>query len=250
AVAAVVIVAALGAFTALTLRHGTPSQDQQHAQGPAQVARQLPRLIRRHPALRAYFWANALWEAALSALKAFIILYLTVGLGYGLPTASLIIGGVAAVILVGAAGSGKLADRFGPIRVVTVAVVCYGVGFLVPTFTTSRGAIGAAIPFIAVGGGSVMTMTYALLTPLMPEDAHGALTAIYSISRGVGIVVGPILAGLLIWITRDSVFKPTEGFQATWIVCAAATLASLLFLRRMANASQDRRRLRSQDAPG
>lgn len=250
AVAAVVIVAALGAFTALTLRHGTPSQDQQHAQGPAQVARQLPQLIRRHPALRAYFWANALWEAALSALKAFIILYLTVGLGYGLPTASLIIGGVAAVILVGAAGSGKLADRFGPIRVVTVAVVCYGVGFLVPIFTTSRGAIGAAIPFIAVGGGSVMTMTYALLTPLMPEDAHGALTAIYSISRGVGIVVGPILAGLLIWITRDSVFKPTEGFQATWIVCAAATLVSLLFLRRMANASQDRRRLRSQDAPG
>jgi MFS family permease len=248
AVAALVMIGALGAFVVLIVRRGVPPQDHRHAEGPAQVARRLSRLVAQHPALRAYFFANALWETTLSALKAFILLYLTLGLGYGLRTASLFIGGVALVILLGAAGSGKLGDRFGRIRVVRIALVGYGAGFLVLVLTTSRPLMGAAIPFIALGGGTVMTMAYALLMPLMPKDEHGALTGFYSLSRGVGIVLGPILAGALIWITRHGVFKATNGFQAMWIVCAAATFGSLIFLRRMANASEDRQQLETNDA--
>ena len=248
AVAAVVMIAALCGFVMLVLRRGTPSQDYRQAEGPARVARRIPRLLRRHPALRAYFFANALWETALSALKAFIVLYLTLGLRYSLSTASLIIGAVALVILIGAAVSGKLGDKFGRIRIVTIALIAYGAGFLVPFFTTSRAAIGAAIPFIALGGGSVMTMAYALLMPLMPEDEHGALTGFYSISRGVGIVLGPVLAGALIWVTGNGLFTATRGFQAMWIVCAAASFASLFFLRRMANAVEDRHRLEADAA--
>jgi MFS family permease len=237
------MVGALAGFVFLLLRNGTPRQDQRRAEGPRDVTVRLLRLVRRHPALRAYFVANALWEMTLSALKAFIVLYLTLGLGYGLSTASLMIGGVALVILIGAAGAGKLGDRFGRIRVAAIALIGYGAGYLVPIFTTSRPAIGAAIPFIALGGGAVMTLAYALLMPLMPADRHGALTGFYSISRGVGLVLGPVLAGVLIWVTRTNIFKGTEGFQAMWIVCAAATFASLFFLRRMAHASKDRRSL-------
>jgi MFS family permease len=247
-VSAVVVVAALCGFVVLILRRGTPPQDYRSAEGPVQVTRRLRRLVKEHPALRAYFFANALWETTLAALKAFIVLYLTLGLGYSLSTGSLLIGGVAVVILVGAAGSGKLGDKFGRIRVVAIALVGYGVGYLVPVFTTSRVAIGVAMPFIAIGGGTVMTMAYALLMPLMPKDEHGALTGFYSISRGVGIVLGPILAGALIWLTKEGVFKATNGFQAMWIVCAAATFGSLFFLRRMAKAVEDRRELEADDA--
>jgi MFS family permease len=77
----------------------------------------------------------------------------------------------------------------------------------------------------------------------MPEDEHGALTGFYSISRGVGIVLGPVLAGALIWVTRDGPFSASQGFQAMWIVCAAATFGSLFFLRRMHGADEDRRAL-------
>ncbi len=247
AVAALVMIAALGGFILLILRRGAPPQDQEGAEGPRQVAKRLPRLVRQHPALRAYFAANALWETTLSALKAFILLYLTLGLHYKLPTASLIIGGVALVILVGAAGSGKLGDRFGRIRIATIALVGYGAGYVVLIVTTSKPAIAAAIPFIALGGGTVMTMAYALLMPLMPDHEHGALTGFYSISRGVGIILGPILAGLLIWFTRNGVFKSTHGFQAMWIVCGAATFASLFFLRAMAKAAEDRQQLRAHE---
>jgi MFS family permease len=151
---------------------------------------------------------------------------------------------VAVVILVGAAAAGKLGDRFGRLRVVTIASAVYGAGFVVPVFTTSRPLLIAAMPFIALGGGAVMTMAYAVLMPLMPRDEHGLLTGFYSVSRGLGIVAGPILAGLAISLTKDGPFAATHGFQAMWIVCAAASLASLMLLRQLRRQRDDRRELR------
>ena len=232
-VAALVLVTALVAFAWLLLRGGTPPQRGASAHGAADIARRVPQLIRRHPQLRRYLFANALWETALSALKAFVILYVTVGLGYPLSTGSLLVGAVALVILVGAVAAGKAGDRYGRLRMLQYALVAYGVGFLALVFTTSRVAIAAAIPLVAVGGGTVMTLAYAVLMPLMPDGEHGVLTGFYSFSRGIGIICGPVLAGLLISVTRHGVFASTQGFQAIWIVCAAAALGSLPIVRRM-----------------
>jgi MFS family permease len=243
--AAGILLAATGAFVVLVLRRGLQKQaSRSQPQDARTVARQLLALLRKHRALRAYLIANALWEMSLAALKAFIVLYLVIGLGYRLQTTSLIIGIVAVVILVGAAGSGKLGDRFGRLRVVTVALWIYGAGFAIPAATTLRPVIAGASPLIALGGGTLMSLAYALLMPLMPKDEHGALTGFYSLSRGIGIVVGPILAGVLISLTHNGPFKGTSGFQAMWIVCAAAALLSIVFVRRLRAASEDRRELR------
>ena len=245
AVGACLMLAAVTAFVVLLIRRGVPEQlGQDEREGPAEMAKRLRRLVSEHPALRAYLIANALWEMALSALKAFIILYLVVGLAYKLTTASLLVGGVALVILVGAAAAGKAGDSFGRLRVVKLALWAYGLGYLALVFTTSRPLIAAAIPFVAVGGGAVMTLAYAILIPLMPEDEHGALTGFYSLSRGLGIVSGPILAGVLISITGSAPFGATHGYQAMWIVCAAAAFLSLVFVRRLERATEDRRALR------
>lgn len=242
-VAAFVLLAAIAAFVFLILRGGPPKQDQEAAETARQLARRLPRLVLEHPALRAYLVANALWETALSALKAFVILYLTIGLHIKLAAASLIIGGVAFVILFGAAAAGKAGDRWGRIRVVRIALWAYGLGYVAMIFTTARPVIVAAIPFIALGGGAVMTLAYAILMPLMPAEEHGALSGFYSISRGLGIVAGPVLAGVVISLTGSSLFKSTHGFQGMWIVCAAAALGSLVFLRKLKTADEDRREL-------
>lgn len=246
ALSALILLGAVGAFVLLILRRGLPEQAQEDAEGPAQIARRLPRLMKDHPALRAYFVANALWEMALAGLKAFVVLYLTIGLHYRLPTASLMIGGVALVILLGAGATGKAGDKWGRIRVVKLALWGYGLGFLVLVFTTSRPLLAAALPFIALGGGAVMTMAYAILMPLMPEEEHGALTGFYSLSRGVGITLGPILAGILISLTSSGPFTATQGFQAMWIVCAGAALTSILFVRKLQRAEDDRRRLENE----
>jgi MFS family permease len=99
------------------------------------------------------------------------------------------------------------------------------------------------MPFIALGGGAVMTMAYAILMPLMPEDEHGLLTGFYSVSRGLGIVAGPILAGAVISLTQQGPFAASHGFQAMWIVCAVAALGSLFFVRQLQREGADRRAL-------
>jgi MFS family permease len=80
-----------------------------------------------------------------------------------------------------------------------------------------------------------MALPYALLIPLMPDDEHGAVTGYYSVSRGLGAWLGPLLAGVAISALRGP-FAETDGYQAVWGVCAVAVLLSLLPLRSLRRA--------------
>jgi MFS family permease len=234
ALAAVAVLATAGAFAAIALKRGFPEEEGKHDQaGVARHAARFRELVAAHPDLRAYLMANALWEMALAAVKAFVVLYLTKGLGYSLVTASLIVGGTGAIILAGAALAGKLGDRLGRVRVMRVSLWIYGLGFFAPLLSTSRPVVAAAVPAIALGGGAVMALAYSLLIPLMPEDERGALTGFYSVSRGIGITLGPLVAGVLISLGAGGLFEATDGFQATWIVPFVSILASLPLLRRL-----------------
>jgi MFS family permease len=230
--ASVVYMVAIAVFVAALWRRGIPDQPDTEDGGAREAARDLRRLIGEHPELRAFLAANALWELSLAALKTFVVLYVTVGLGYSQATAALFVGGVAAVIVVAALAAGTLADRYGALRVLQIALPVHGLGFLVPLLVTAPAIVAVAIPFIAVGGGVIMALPYAVLMPLMPEDEHGAVTGYYSFSRGLGTWLGPLLAGVAI-TGLDRVFSSTQGFQAVWGVCAAAILLSLIPLRRL-----------------
>ena len=194
-------------------------------------ARRLWLTVRSRPELRLYLICNALWELSLGALKTFVVLYLTIGLGLGLTAAALIIGAVALLLLVASPVSGTMGDRQAACGSCSGRSPSTG-SAPGPFLVASKAAIAAAVPFIAIGGGVVMTLPYALLMPLMDDEEHGALTGFYSVSRGIGTSVGPLLAGAAISLT-SGVFDATKGFQATWGVCAAAVLASLLPLRRL-----------------
>ncbi len=235
--AAVVSGLGIGAFVVAAARRGEERGRRSEACGFRDTARDLWREVRARPDLRAYLYANALWELSLGALKTFVVLYVTLGLGFSIATGSLVIGGVALLLLVVSPVAGTLADRYGKARVMTWALPVYGLGLLVPFLTTSRPAILTAVPVIALGGGFVMTLPYALLIPLMGDEEHGALTGFYSFSRGVGTAVGPLLAGAAIQLS-SGLFSATHGYQATWGVCAAAVLLSIVPLLRLAALAQ------------
>jgi hypothetical protein len=148
--------------------------------------------------LQAFLVANALWELALSALKTFVVLYVTKTLGLSLAGSSLAIGVAATVVLVGALVSGKIGDSLGRARVMRTALVVYGLGLMIPFVSTVPWVVALAAPLVAFGGGVTMSLPYALLMPMMPRGAHGAVTPLYSLSRGVGTSLGPLLAGVAI----------------------------------------------------
>jgi MFS-type transporter involved in bile tolerance (Atg22 family) len=238
---AVLLVITVALFVLLLLRsgyEGAQAGPDDGREGFHESFAQVWEVLGTRPALRHYLLANGLWEAALGAIKTFVVLYVSAGLGYSLGATSLIIGGVALIVLVGAVFSGGLADRHGRLRVTEVSVWIFGLSLLVPGLTTLRPLLAAVVPLVALGGGTLMSLPYSLLMPLMPEGEHGALTGLYSISRGLGVMAGPLLAGIAIEVLGP-LFSSTQGYAATWLVAGGAALLSLLPLHRLRASSTD-----------
>jgi MFS family permease len=188
-------------------------------------------LVRERAELRSFLAANALWELSLAALKTFVILYVTKAIGMSTSTASLVVGGVALIVLVASPVSGKLGDHVGRAKVMTWTLAVYGIGLLAPAATTNPALLVPVLPIVAFGGGVIMTLPYALLMPMMPTDEHGALTGFYSVSRGIGVSLGPGLAGIAIQLAG-------QDYRVMWLVCGAAILASIPFTRRLRAADE------------
>lgn len=234
AAAALVAILATALFAWVVVRGRLMEREgSRSSMSSVELARRLRDMVVERPALRSYLIANGLWELALAALKAFVILYVTDGLGYSLVVASAIVGGVGLIVLGGAIAGGKLGDEMGRLLVVRRSLWVYGAGLLIPGLVTFEPLIAVAVPAIAFGGGAMMALAYAVLIPLMPEEDRGALTGFYSVSRGIGVTTGPVIAGAAIALTASWLFEGTDGYQATWLVCAAAILGSLPFVRRL-----------------
>jgi MFS family permease len=233
ALAALILLSCTGGFVALLLhRRGVPKQRTHAPESIPKAITQIYQLLKRSPALRSFLMANALWEMALAAIKTFVVLWLTAGLHHSISLASGAIGAVAVLILAAAATSGKIADRYGRERIMRITLLVWGIGMLVPLLTTAPAIIAAASPLIAIGGGVTMALPYAVLIPMMPREEHGALTGLYSVGRGVGIMLGPLLAGVAVQL-GSGILQSTHGYAAMWFVAAVAVLGSLPLLNRM-----------------
>ena len=192
-------------------------------------ARPLLQVLREHRDVRRVLVANALWELALGALRAFVVLYVVVGLGRSNLSASALLGAVAAVAVVAAPVAGFLGDRFGTVRVMRVALLVYGAGLLLPAFTRSIWVLAPALPLIGFGGAVAMTLPYALVAERQPRRSHGAASGLYDLSRGLGVLAGPVLAGAAVDLARPWM-ADTRGYGAVWIVAGSSVLVSLPLL--------------------
>lgn len=193
-------------------------------------------LVRDNREIRLWVIANSFWEAAIAALRAFIVLYFTRGLGLTLKEVSgaLALVGVAAVVA--APLSGKLADRFGHRPVMLVALWGFGLGLLPPLFTTNTYFIAGIIP-VAFSAVVLITLPYSVLMGLLPEEEHhGAGAALFGFSRGVGVLAGPLLTGIAIELLKPVgllVFEETQGYAAMFGIASALLLISIPILSRM-----------------
>lgn len=193
-------------------------------------------LLRDSPAIRNWTIGNACWEAAIGSLRTFVVLYFTKGLHLTLAETSGALALVGLAAIVAAPLAGKFADRFGARPVMHVAVWVFALG-LIPTLLTTNTVYIAAIVPVAFAAVVLMTLPYAILMGLLPNrQAHGAGAGLFELSRGVGVIVGPALAGLAI-STLDSVralsFGDTMGYSAIFGVSMLLLLLSIPFLRRI-----------------
>lgn len=179
--------------------------------------------------IRQLFIANALWNGALSALRAFVALFFVVGMGTSASYVSTVIFPLVAVgIVIAAPLSGWLADRIGHVRLLTPALCVYGFLIAVPGFTQDPWAV-AIIPIAALGAATVMTLPESMLMRLVPSHLHGSASGAFGLSRGLGGVLGPVVTGVAILVLRP-VLSGTQGYAAMWFVCSATLIISIPFL--------------------
>ncbi|MBA8824134.1 MFS family permease [Saccharopolyspora lacisalsi] len=201
-------------------------------------------LLRDNDDIRSWTIANSFWEAALGALRVFVVLYFTRGLGLSLPQVSgaLALVGVA---VVSAPLSGKLADRYGHRPVMTTAVWIFALGLLLPLFTINTIFIAGIVP-VACAAVVLLTLPYSVLMGLLPAHRHhGVGAGLFGVSRGLGILAGPLLAGLAVQLLEPVqflVFHETDGYSAVFGVASLLLLASIPVLGRI--------RMDPREAPG
>ena len=169
----------------------------------------------RNRDLAAFAAANGLWEFSFTGMRTFIVLYVINGLGRSAAVASGVIAIVAVAYIVAAPLAGWLADRYGIVAVIRSAGLVYGVGLIGAVFADSLGPVLPALPFVALAGAVVMTLPQALAFTVAPPGSEGTVAGIQDFSRGIGVVLGPILVGGAIDLFRDQ-FPATSGYAAMW----------------------------------
>lgn len=231
-VGAVVLLAVTAVFVR-TVRE--PREVDQARESTESWIRSARSVLRERNGLPWLVLGTGMWEFALGALKTFVVLFLTVGLGRSMSFSSLVLAIVASAVIAAAITSGKLADRFGHGRLIHAALWVYGLGVLVPFFVQSPVAL-AAVPVAAFAAGVVMTLPFSMLMGLMPESGHGAASGLFELSRGVGVLLGPAAAGVAIHLLAPTL-ESTDGYAAVFPVAAAAILLSIPVFRRVERAA-------------
>ncbi len=210
-------------------------------------------VLRRESEIRRFLVANAAWEGTFAGARTFVFLYVTVGLGQSLGTLYLVFGAVAAGYVVAALVAGPIGDRVGLGRVIVVASFIYGGGLLAGGLAQRWHVWFVPIIFsVAIAGGAVMTLAWGLLFKLMPAGDRGAIAGLATTTKGIGLVIGPLLAGVLIDVLRPYL-SVTEGYQALWPILGVPILLVIPLVMSLipAESAADRRRFAEQhEAPG
>ena len=127
------------------------------------------------PEVRRFLFANAAWEGTFAAMRTFVVLYITKGLGQPLSTSSAVLATVAVGYVIAALALVEarrpVRARAGDLRArrSSTAPGCSSPGSRQEWHNWYYGLI---LP-VAVAGGTVMTLSWALLFKLMPAQHRG-----------------------------------------------------------------------------
>jgi MFS family permease len=185
------------------------------------------------PEVRMFLFAMACWEGTFAAMRTFVVLYITKGLDQSLTVSSIVLATVAGGYTLAAMLAGPVGDRVGAPRLLFWASVVYGTGLLIGGFAQTWQDWYYAIIFpVAVAGGMVMTLSWAILFRLMPPEQRGAISGIATTTKGWALIGGPLVAGLLIDVLEPHL-QATQGYQVLWPFCAVLVLASIPIVARV-----------------
>lgn len=189
--------------------------------------RDIPRMLRREPRILPLGVGNMTIRFVFGGiLLATVAKYAE---AYGMELSALSAAGISGVVLAvgvlsaGAATviSGRISDDLSNRALVTIpAFVIMAAGLAVLSVRPTLGGLVLGTAMIGVGTGGTGPALLATLGDITPGDEIGRVGGVYNVLGDVGLSAGPLLAVPMVdvWL----------GFGWTYLVCAAAVLATLL----------------------
>ncbi len=94
--------------------------------------------------------------------------------------------------------AGALGDRFGRRRVLLAGLGIFGLGSLASAFAGSADVLIPLRALMGFGGALITPSTLSITRSVFDQDERPKAIAIWTATAGLGIVAGPVLAGLLL----------------------------------------------------
>ena len=194
------------------------------------------RVVARERNVRYFLVANTAWEATFAGMRTFVVLYILRGLGQSLYVSSTVLAVVAGGYVIAAAIATRFGDHWGLGNVILGASVVYGLGLLGAGLATTWHwwYYGFIFP-VAMAGGTVMTLAWGLLFKVSPSTDRGTITGLATTTKGIGLIIGPLVAGGAIDIMAPYL-ESTRGYAALWPTMAIPVLAAIPFVLKLAEA--------------
>jgi MFS family permease len=190
-------------------------------------------IFRGEPEVRRFLVCNSAWEGTFAGARTFVVLYITQGLHQPVVVSTEVLACVAGGYVISALFAGRLGDRFGLARVIFYCSFVYGFGlFLGGLARTWHSWYLVLIFLVSIAGGAVMTLAWGLVFKLMPAEHRGTISGLATTTKGVGLIIGPIAAGITIDLVAPHL-PSTDGYQVLWPILGIPILAVIPLVRHM-----------------
>lgn len=150
----------------------------------------------------------------------FLVLYLTSQRGFTAGAAGVVFALFGAGSLVIAPVAGRMADRFGAVRLMRIALVASGALLLLVPFARGMPAIGGLTLLIALTGEMFRPASLSVVSHLAAPGQRKAAFALQRLAVNLGMSVGPAVGGFLAAVSWPALFI-VDGVTS---LLAAATL--------------------------
>jgi sugar phosphate permease len=208
----------------------TPDGDPPRTSAPDAPARTIPVerdfTPREALATPAFWYISAGHGASLfvvSAVLVHMVVHVTERLGYSLPQAASVVALMTVVQAIGQVGGGWLGDRFSKRRIAAACMLGHAVALMVLAFASAFWMVLAFAVLHGTAWGMRGPLMSAIRADYFGSAAFGTITGISSMVLMVGMMGGPLVAGIL----ADRTGSYVPGFT---VLAGLAALGSVFFL--------------------